>query len=992
MDQTSRPDDMTSLSDYLEGVMRVPLTLLTSDGFSECPAAFSDSASVSDFKRFLNNRDQPITGIVSPKKLENILEQLVITRQQFQQTLVAQEPLSNSKFKIDCLLGQHCLDKAKALLGQDHECIVRIYSIPPELPGRYGDGEICRQILLLYKEQPSLAQKWLERLSRGKRKHVTMVFHRDGIWNAMKEVAVFPGLWHDIKLGNWAKHLAAHIDKQIETYWKHIYRVWNGVVFNGIDESLRQRLDASSARFLQFKAPGWSEKDQEAIREKMKNGTLFCNISSEEARASLLRNLLAFKGVIPSILTFHENMRYLTVGAKILERYIEVKTPTEKAKPELAPLKTPESLYNNLEQDWGKQFTDQQYRVECEEGLYRPMNIAPNVQGAFVQLMLAALRSFPFLSSETPLQDIKGIGMNAFADDSHRRRLCMTAYSMGFWNEKIQKGLELPDESVQRKMPEYILVQTEQIWRGGLPTISVFTELRTRSFLPNLASAARDATGREPSATLIQYDFICAFFGEFRIDIDHGHPGFNFRGPVFEATYVIPDDSEPMTDAPSLNLTPDIDWVSGAAFTGQPVAAAEQPRSTGPKKTRQKAPTPNGKSQSAIRKNRAPAKMGNPFLNIPNKPFGKTQVPPTPEVINVGDLEVPGTVQRMSIPTLEGGYDALPAGAVPSAGQPQLLQPQLLQPQQTQLLPETSGISPPTEPTATPIADPEVPGFRQRMSAPNMPGIDAQHEQRQQKEGELRQEAELRQQQAERQQAELLQQQGAERQQAELLQQQEAERQQAELLQQQEAERQQAELQKQQQEELQRQQQQQAELLQQQEAERQQAELQKQQQTELRQQQPLELERKQQAHYELQEQRRDEKRKEWKIWGKVESLRNQYESTRHESTWQERQEIRQELERLRNKPEAERSRNPQTRVEEDGTLREYWKRNEEEMEAGVEIRERNEEERDRAVKRHRIAQKSTAQKSTAPKSIEDLEVPDMGVSQQEAPDLYEGMT
>jgi hypothetical protein len=81
---------------------------------------------------------------------------------------------------------------------------------------------------------------------------------------------------------------------------------------------------------------------------KIKSGTLFYNISNEEVRSKLLRNLLAFEGIIPSVLTFYKNMRYLIVGAKILEKYIKVKRPTEKVKPNLALTKTPESLYNNL--------------------------------------------------------------------------------------------------------------------------------------------------------------------------------------------------------------------------------------------------------------------------------------------------------------------------------------------------------------------------------------------------------------------------------------------------------------------------------------------------------------------------------------------------------------------------------------------------------------------------------------------------------------------
>ncbi|KAF5725128.1 DUF3723 domain-containing protein [Fusarium mundagurra] len=694
--------------------MRVPLGLLTSEGFSECPAAFSDGASVSDFERFLGNRDQPITGIVSPKRLDEILERLVITRQQLQQSLT-QEPLPNSQFKIDCLLGQHCLEKAKELLGQSHECIVRIYSIPPELPGRYSDGEICRKVLLLHQQQPSLAQKWLERLSAGKRKHVTMVFHRDEIWSAMRQVAVFPGLWHDIKLGNWAKHLAAHIDGQITTYWRHIYRVWNDVIFSGVDPSLRQCLDAYSARSLQFMAPAWSEKDQEAIREKMKNGTLFCNISGEEERSKLLRNILTFEGVIPSILTFHENMRYLTVGAKILERYIEVKRPTEKAKPSIAPLKTPESLLSNLTQDWGQQLPVLNV-VECTEGRYQSIDTGLQPLGAFAQLMLAALRSFPLLSSETPLQDIKGIGMNAFADAKSRSRLCEMASSVGFWNEKIEKGLALPDQDVPREIPDMIMFQTG--WRGGLPTISVFSELRTKSFLPTLLLTAKNEKGKEPTAALIQFDFVCAFFGPFVFNVDQSHAGLSIEElrnrPIFNDSTIVLDDPDPMTDAPGLDVTPSMGWAEGGApFTSEPLTATtnkhQQPRAkqSGPTKTRRQKAM---RDPSAKKPEKIITKPKPPKRIEPKNLFGKTPMPSVPEGMDttLDNPEVPEASQRISTPQVDG-ID-------------------LSQHVRPQHLPANPPVEQHTGPHFEPDAEPdvphetelEVPESRQRISAPNL--------------------------------------------------------------------------------------------------------------------------------------------------------------------------------------------------------------------------------------------------------------------------------
>jgi hypothetical protein len=469
----------------------------------------------------------------------------------------------------------------------------------------------------------------------------------------MRQVANFPGLWDDIKLGNWAKHLAAHIDEQVMAYWEHIYRAWNDKIFDGVDPSLRRCLDTPTARFLQFKAPAWSARDQKAIRMKMKSGTLFCNISHEGVRSRLLRNLLAFEGVIPSVLTFHENMRYLTVGAKILERYIEVKRPTEKAKPDLAPAKTPESLYDNLAQDWGKEFPVQPC-VEYREGLYRSMFIPLEVQCAFVQLMLAALRSFPFLGSEPPLQDVKGIGMDAYACDNHRRRLCMIASAMGFWNEKIEKGLQLSDLDTQRKMPELVLC-AEPIWRGGLPTISVFKELRTKSFLPTLATAALAQDEREPNPTLIQYDFVQAFFGTFEVPVDGSRAILDYNGlkgrPVFESSTSTHVEQHLPSDAPRLDLAQDMDWVeSDTPFEKQRVERNRRiPVSR--KKTKNK----GSSSHAGVAKQKQRRKVtgGKTLTQAPeNSNRIHSPIPEESEAMdtNVGEPDVPSTHQRISAP------------------------------------------------------------------------------------------------------------------------------------------------------------------------------------------------------------------------------------------------------------------------------------------------------------------------------------------------------
>ncbi|RSL64913.1 hypothetical protein CEP53_003874 [Fusarium sp. AF-6] len=336
----------------------------------------------------------------------------------------------------------------------------------------------------------------------------------------MKDMASLPGLWEDIKLGNWAKHLAAHVDELIVVYWRdHMRKIWDGI-FEGLEDQERY-LDSYTARFVQFKSPARSQTDRRAIRDEMAKGSLFPNISDQAQRDKLLDNIVKIKAVIPSILTFHENMRYLTMGAKILANHIEVKRRKRRRGKLSTFPRPPESLVENLGRDWrwvGNY-------AEVREGHYLTIHEPLDAKGAFVQLILMALRLFPFLGSVSPLQDVKGRGMDAFIDDSYKRRLCVGALCLGYRNWKILEGIQLSSSEVPRTIPKgHPLLDTMSGWRGGMPTISVFQKLRECSFLPSLEEAAQEPAESEPDPLLVKADFVHAFFGHCRLSIDQSKP------------------------------------------------------------------------------------------------------------------------------------------------------------------------------------------------------------------------------------------------------------------------------------------------------------------------------------------------------------------------------------------------------------------------------------------------------------------------------------
>lgn len=122
---------MASLSEYLDGVIRVPIRLLTSDGFAECPSTFATQAAVTELTQFLNNPQTPITGIVTPDAMMQMLRALGVTLARFRETRFNHaSALTNHAVEVGCLIGSSCLSKAKEALGDSYECLVRVYCLP----------------------------------------------------------------------------------------------------------------------------------------------------------------------------------------------------------------------------------------------------------------------------------------------------------------------------------------------------------------------------------------------------------------------------------------------------------------------------------------------------------------------------------------------------------------------------------------------------------------------------------------------------------------------------------------------------------------------------------------------------------------------------------------------------------------------------------------------------------------------------------------------
>lgn len=72
----------------------------------------------------------------------------------------------------------------------------------------------------------------------------------------------------------------------------------------------RQRIDKNSVKVMQLRAPGVSTVDAQFLRGQILGGVIFSGFSAQE-RITIYRNVLAFKGIIPSLSTFFQDVYLL---------------------------------------------------------------------------------------------------------------------------------------------------------------------------------------------------------------------------------------------------------------------------------------------------------------------------------------------------------------------------------------------------------------------------------------------------------------------------------------------------------------------------------------------------------------------------------------------------------------------------------------------------------------------------------------------------------
>jgi hypothetical protein len=386
-----------------------------------------------------------------------------------------------------------------ALATVDHQLIQdKIESTSRE--SSYSDAEIYR--LLRNYSKKSDAPRFKERLNRlsaPKQISVKGFLKRERLVQGLDALLKFPGVVAGLQFGNIHKHLALHIDENLSHYLQHVLHVWDFITND--DPRINATVDVETVRCLQFRAPISSLGDRIAVNRMFNEGMLFEGLKDLDLREQVRKRVLSVQVIIPSIETFHENMKYVSMGAKILRKYLMEKPGPVQGEPR----RHKATLFQSLASRWSAEIRN----VEVTDGKVSTSHEAPTAWFAYTTVFLAALREFARLSPDHPRQDVRGETMPAFAEASRIVYLARLAQQAGFNNSRIEETLARPHGHPT------IAIYTPRDgrpadWRAGIPFTKSYCELRQHAFLPQLDSPV--ARGDYITPLFVIRDTMNAFF------------------------------------------------------------------------------------------------------------------------------------------------------------------------------------------------------------------------------------------------------------------------------------------------------------------------------------------------------------------------------------------------------------------------------------------------------------------------------------------------
>ncbi|KAJ0123526.1 hypothetical protein J7T55_011991 [Diaporthe amygdali] len=417
---------------------------------------------------------------------------------------------------IRCVHGRQRFETAIRVKGPEYWWGIRIYCIPRgseiwrllynEVDQYYyqtqpTDGEVFLKVRQYMEAgEPQWAARSRKKLSPCKQTALKAIEAKGELLEKLDQLRRFPGLWDDFNLGNIEKYLALHIMDEILHHLQHIYDFWARVTL--YEPQIQEATSRWTVKTLELRAPG-CKTDREAVRQFMGAGLLFERVSQPAKRQKIQQEIFSMpRLIIPSFRTFRENMNWLTVGVQIL-------------KDEIIDKAGKRTVQQAMRDCWKP---PERCLVEVGRDDYIEIPVPPVFELAYRQVLVAALRGFPNLSSVFAPRREKGQKRRtAGIDDAHLAAFLRGAQKQGFQSAKIRTGLlrtrgaNPKQDSVESRGedPGHVGARLER--RCGRPFANTYAFLESRLFITNLLTLDESPMDY-PSSLFVQRDFLRSFF------------------------------------------------------------------------------------------------------------------------------------------------------------------------------------------------------------------------------------------------------------------------------------------------------------------------------------------------------------------------------------------------------------------------------------------------------------------------------------------------
>ncbi|KAH7551129.1 hypothetical protein BM1_10003 [Bipolaris maydis] len=277
-----------------------------------------------------------IDAVVEDDRLNAALHAIGLSNEALQKICSPEDAPSLYLGELRCLNGLHRIRAADQYLNEnDKWWVVRLFSSETPTPvlshiiesytneQKPSDGEIFRRIRLYHRENKVEAErKWWARLHNSKPKDLRQLFKRRELISGFDKLLEMPGLWSKVQLGALHRLLTLKCDEEMSHYLSRILQVWTKILTCRNTTLPFSAVDAVTVESLELLAPKHSTIDKAFVLSLFERNIVFPSQLDSQIRRELAENICASEGLIPSLWTFFETLKYIEPICETLKKLI----------------------------------------------------------------------------------------------------------------------------------------------------------------------------------------------------------------------------------------------------------------------------------------------------------------------------------------------------------------------------------------------------------------------------------------------------------------------------------------------------------------------------------------------------------------------------------------------------------------------------------------------------------------------------------------------